>query len=108
MFYSHHFAHRETLTRAHSWLTELGFNAKKVENPESGIPRLILSVDRHRIDAVRLLINAAEYDDPDGFPCFWHEARMPHANVVGGLAEKTPADRPLTQSTVIGWHPLAD
>ena len=32
VFYSHHFAHRDTLSRAHSWLTQLGFHPQRIQD----------------------------------------------------------------------------
>jgi hypothetical protein len=105
MYFTHHFAHRETLTRAHSWLTRLGFNPRQIETVTTGIPRIVLTVEPHWLDAVNMLINAAERTDPEGSPSFWDEARRPHSTPresQGG----TPFERRKPQTSVIGWHPL--
>jgi hypothetical protein len=70
MYMTHTFAHHETLSRAHSWLTQLGFHPREVA-PTSRVPRLVIVDDPHRIAAAKMLINAAENADPDGFTAFW-------------------------------------
>jgi hypothetical protein len=105
MYFTHHFAHRETLSRAHSWLTRLGFNPRQIETHSSGIPRIVMTVAPHRMDVVNMLINAAERTDPDGFPSFWDEARQPHSTPKEHH-EGTPTERRKPHSSVIGWHPL--
>lgn len=70
MYLTHTFAHRETLSRAHSWLTQLGFNPRRVAE-DSRIPRLVIVDEPHRLAAAKMLINAAVNTDPDGFTSFW-------------------------------------
>lgn len=106
MYFTHHFAHHETLSRAHSWLTRLGFKPQKLEIQTSGIPRVVLTVEPARLDAVRVLISAAERNDPDGFPSFWDEARQRRITSQEQDQVSTPSERRGRQATVIGWHPL--
>jgi hypothetical protein len=70
MYMTHTFAHRETLSRAHSWLTQLGFRPREGAH-SSGVPRLVIVDEPHRLAAAKMLINAAENADPDGFTSFW-------------------------------------
>jgi hypothetical protein len=105
MYFTHHFAHRETLTRAHSWLTQLGFNPRRIETDASGIPRIVVKVEPHRLGAVKMLINAAERTDPDGFPTFWDEARRPHST-PREYPEGVLSEHQKPHASVIGWHPL--
>jgi hypothetical protein len=88
MYMTHTFAHRETLSRAHSWLTQLGFHPRQAA-PTSGVPRLVIVDDAHRLAAAKMLINAAENADPDGFTSFWGQkpltdlSRMVESPAVG-------------------------
>ena len=70
MYLTHTFAHPETLSRAQNWLTQLGFHTRQVA-PSSGVSRLIVVDEPQRMAAARMLINAAENSDPDGFTAFW-------------------------------------
>jgi hypothetical protein len=70
MYMTHTFAHHETLSRAHSWLTQLGFHPRH-GTQASGVPRLVIVDEPHRLAAAKMLINAAESTDPDGFTSFW-------------------------------------
>ncbi|WP_422925578.1 hypothetical protein [Singulisphaera sp. PoT] len=105
MFFTHHFAHQETLTRAHFWLTRLGFNEHEMQAHTHGTPRLTLSVESPRLPEVRLLINAVERSDPDSFASFWVEAKKHHPSedfsneVVDATGSQT------LHANTIGWHP---
>ena len=106
MYLTHTFAHRETLSRAHGWLTRLGFHPREVHAPKSSIPRLMIPVEPDSLAAAQMLINAAESADPDGFPSFWDKTEA-----LPGTASQYHGDmdsgRPRSpQSSVIGWHPL--
>ncbi len=65
MYMTHTFARQETLTRAHSWLTQLGFHPRH-GSQTSGVPRLVIVDEPYRLAAAKMLINAAEHADPDG------------------------------------------
>jgi hypothetical protein len=102
MYMTHTFANRETLSRAHSWLTRHGFHAR---HTEFGVPRITVVEELNRLAAAQMLINAVENADPNGFPGFWDQPSDPHA-----AAETYHQDR-LAQpakprTSVIGWHPL--
>jgi hypothetical protein len=102
MYLTHTFAHRETLNRAHSWLTSHGFHARQ---HTSGIPRIMIVDEPYRLAAAQMLINAAESADPDGFPGLWDDARLPHYAPQESAADFRPEPaRPRTSA--IGWHPL--
>jgi hypothetical protein len=106
MYVTHTFAHRETLSRAHAWLTRLGFHAGELRGLDSGVPRLKIRVEPDRHAAVQMLINAAENADPDGFPSFWDH--------LGAQPATSPRPDPAVEagsyakpgSWVLGWHPL--
>jgi hypothetical protein len=110
MYYTHHFAHRETLSRARSWLVKLGFQPHEIQASVSGIPRLVVAVPSDRREELQMLINAVERTDPDGFPSFWEMAR-PSLDGPGEAEPFVPAPEPsvpepkLRHETVIGWHP---
>lgn len=70
MYHTHTFARPETLSRAQSWLTQLGFHARQAET-STGASRLVIVEDPQRMAAARMLINAAENTDPKGFNAFW-------------------------------------
>jgi hypothetical protein len=102
MYLTHTFAHRETLTRAHSWLTRHGFHPR---HNTSGVPRIMIVDDPYRLAAAKMLINAAESADPDGFPGLWDEARLPHYPAQESVANIRP-EPAKPHTSVIGWHPL--
>jgi hypothetical protein len=105
VFFSHHFAHRDTLSRAHSWLTQLGYHPQRIEDQATWIPRIAMEVEPHELDAVNMLINAVELTDPDGFPSFWDEARQPH-DAPKAHHQAILTERPAPHPTAIGWHPI--
>jgi hypothetical protein len=105
MYLTHTFAHRETLSRAQSWLTQLGFRPRQVGAHTSGVPRLVIVDQPQRFAAARMLINAAENADPDGFKRFWDEAPRPYRSPEE-CREDIPDERREPHSSVIGWHPL--
>jgi hypothetical protein len=102
MFYTHHFAHPETLTRARSWLTHLGLEPHQIRTWTDGVPCLAVQAKPHQLHAVRMLINAAENADPDGFPSFWDTARMTHPHPC---PDSPPHAEPRPARTTIAWHP---
>jgi hypothetical protein len=59
----------------------------------------------HRLAAAKMLINAAENADPDGFTSFWDAARPSH-QFSDERREDVPARRHGPHSSAIGWHPL--
>jgi len=105
MYLTHTFAHRETLSRAHSWLTQVGFHPRQIEAQTAGLPRIVIVDEPHRLVAAKMLINAAEHADPDGFPSLWDQAPQPHGT-PNGYHEGTPPEPGKPHSSVIGWHPL--
>jgi hypothetical protein len=107
MYLTHTFAHRETLSRAYSWLTHLGFHPRRVEANDAEIARLMIPVDPHRLAAAQMVINAVESADVDGFPSFWDKTQAHHGSPVGlGPVNATSISQGKPRSSVIGWHPL--
>lgn len=109
MYLTHTFAHRETLSRAYSWLTHLGFHPRRIEAPDVSISRLMIPLEPDRLAAAQMVINAVESADADGFPSFWDDARIYHGHPADGdfhhphqlsMAEVKPG------SSEIGWHPI--
>jgi hypothetical protein len=105
MLLTHTFAHRETLSRAHSWLTQVGFHPRQIESPTAASPRIVLVDEPHRLAAAKMLINAAEHADPDGFPGLWDRVPQPHFT-PNAHHEGTPSESSKPNSSAIGWHPL--
>jgi hypothetical protein len=105
MYFTHHFAHHETLSRVHSWLAQLGFKPHQIEMHKDGIPRIALSIEPYQWAEVSLLIAAVERTDPDGFPSFWDPPRS-HRIPSGEHPEATPVAPHRSRSAAIGWHPL--
>lgn len=104
MYYTHHFAHHETLRRACDWLGRFGFHPQHVASADDGTPRLSLPVGVAALAEVEMLINAVEQSDPEGWPSFWDEARLAHATP---RAADRDEDGPATSGrAVIGWHPI--
>ncbi len=105
MYYTHHFAHPETLSRAHSWLTRLGFGADRMDAHAEGTPRLALRVEPSELAEVVMLLNAVERSDPDGWPSFWENAlKNPSCPAMPEYPPTAEAVRPKT--VPIGWHPV--
>ena len=103
MYLTHTFASRETLSRAHSWLTapvSIPDRCADLRHPPDH--------DRRRPDrlaAARVLINAVERADPDGFPGFWDQPSHPHSPPE--VSQQDNCSEPAKpHSSVIGWHPL--
>ncbi len=105
MYLTHAFAHRETLSRAHSWLTQNGFSARPFGAHASGVPRLVIEDEPNRLAAAKLLISAAEQADPDGTPSVWDKA-PPSRSVPMEYHEDYHAERQEPHSWVLGWHPI--
>ena len=107
MYLTHTFANRETLLRAHSWLTELGFHPRHISGHVSRTPRLKMPVEPQRLAAAQMLINAAESADPNGFPSFWDKVGAPHGTPAEHDLETADShDGRISYSSEIGWHPL--
>ena len=102
MYLTHTFANRDTLSRAHSWLTGLGFHPR---HAASGIPRIMIVDEPNRLTEARALINAVESADPDGFPGLWDQPLQPRSHQEE--SDQTPLSKSSKSHTsVIGWHPL--
>lgn len=104
MYYTHHFSNHETLSRARTWLSRLGFGPESIETHTDGIPRIAMAIEPAEWPGVEMLLHAVERSDPQGSPGLWDVAAQAHVYPEPGqdwaLAE--PAG---PRSTVIGWHP---
>ena len=105
MYLTHTFAHRETLSRAHSWLTQLGFHPRQIGAHSSGVHRIVIEDEPQRMAAAKMLINAAENADPDGFASFWDKAPQLH-HIPAQSQEDNAAERREPRALAVGWHPL--
>lgn len=112
MYLTHTFAHRETLSRAYSWLMDLGFHPRRIDAPGAETARLMIPVEPNNLAAAQMVINAVESADADGFPSFWDKA---HSHEKGHMHLRTPSafhvltatrEKTETEASVIGWHPL--
>ena len=106
MYLTHTFAHRETLTRAYSWLTHLGFHPREVDAADVHSARLMIPVDPHRLAAAQMVINAVESADADGFPSFWDKVDTQFGTSREFRNDRVFAHEIRPHSSVIGWHPL--
>jgi hypothetical protein len=104
MYFTHHFAHQETLNRARSWLTELGFRPEQVESRTTGFPRLSIRIARQQLAEIELLLHAIERSDPDGSPSFWYAPTGAWRPSRDEEASGSPAPTK-AHSFAIGWHP---
>ena len=105
MYYTHHFAHQETLRRACEWLGRFGFHPDARRTESAGPPTLSLLVARNRLAEVELLINAVEHTDPQGWPSFWDEVHAGWAP-AGRAPASTEEGRDHPRRGAIGWHPI--
>ena len=105
MYYTHHFAHHETLRRACEWLGAFGYQPSEIEPHFGGVPTLGLAVEPGRIGGVELLVNALESSDPEGWPGFWDEPKLPRhwASTPG---EEHRLDGVVKRPSPVGWHPI--
>jgi hypothetical protein len=104
MYYTHHFANHESLSRARSWLSRLGFSPASVEAHADGIPRITVAVEPSFLSGLEMLFHAVERSDPRGCPGLWDVAAQPHVYPEAG-AERLAAHPAVPRGTAIGWHP---
>ena len=102
MYWTHHFAHHDTLKRARWWLERMGFTPDRMEVHQEGVPRIALIVSPFELAEVEMLIHAVERTDPEGWPSFWHLARQEHR---GAAPAAEPALESPRRFEAIGWHP---
>jgi hypothetical protein len=105
MYYTHYFANHETLARARTWLSRVGFGVESIEIHVDGIPRITVAVNPTHWSGVEMLINAIERSDPCGWPGYWDVANQAHVYpkqlMFEAKIETTPSG-----ATAIGWHPV--
>jgi hypothetical protein len=80
MLFSHRFGSVETLARARQWLTELGFEVVKNDEPSHDVSRLTLNVDFSKASAALALIDSIERSDPEGWPAYSTPSRTRHSS----------------------------
>jgi len=104
-YLTHHFAHLETLDRAYRWLIQIGFDPARIELHRDRNPSISVRASQDQQAEAELIFEAAELNDPDGWPSFWERAKTPQPHF-----EPTPESA--TASTVIsvrpspvGWNP---
>jgi hypothetical protein len=104
MLFSHRFGSVETLNRAQSWLTELGFEVVESDEASHDVSRLTLSVDFSRASAALALIDSIERSDPRGWPGNTTPNGSPGANPSPrSTCSQGHHDR--KSCTPICWHP---
>jgi hypothetical protein len=107
MYFTRHFAHHDSLTRAHRWLTQLGFKPHQIETHKHGTPRITLSIHPQQWAEVSLLLGAVERTDPAGTgrPSFWEYPRPGQRSSDADQSANAPSTRRV-HTAAIGWHPL--
>ena len=104
-YLTHQFAHPGTLDRACRWLIDAGVAPDRIHVHRHGVPSLTLAVEPAEVDAIEMVIHAAENGEPDGLPSFWELARLEpdaeanHGDELGGLTApvRVPSFR-------LEWH----
>ena len=104
MLFSHRFGSVETLTRARNWLTELGFEVVKTDEPSHDVSRLTLNVDFSKASAALALIDSIERSDPEGWPAYSSPSRTSHGN-KSQPDIRAHGHHDHTSCTPICWHP---
>jgi hypothetical protein len=104
MYYTHHFAHHETLRRACEWLDHMGFHPECTTEPDV-TPRLSMPVSVSQLAKVEMVISAVEKTDPQGWPSFWDEARLTHS-APRPVPSSDKVERRSSRPAAIGWHPI--
>jgi hypothetical protein len=105
VYFTHHFSNIDSLSRARSWLSLLGFSPEQIEAHSDGVPRIALAIEPSEWAGVEMLINAVERSDPHGWPSFHDVARLPHI-YPEGFAPVHAGDLQTPGSSAIGWNPL--
>lgn len=102
MYWTHHFAHHDTLSRARAWLITLGYAPDRIEVHPDGVPRLAVAVSPNELAEIEMVINAVERTDPQGWPSFWDVARQDRVYPTAPPAAESGIGR---RAEAIGWHP---
>jgi hypothetical protein len=104
-YVTHYFAHQETLDRAERWLLQRGYGAGQMTVHREGVPWISVLVAPGKKTEVEMIFNAAELNDPDGWPSFWELARVPHPHVEP-QPDATATVVATAHPTPVGWHPI--
>jgi len=105
MYYTHYFASHETLARARTWLSRVGFGVESIETHTDGIPRITVAVEPTHWSSVEMLIHAIERSDPCGWPGYWDVANQAHVYPKQLMCE-SKVEAQHSGATAIGWHPV--
>lgn len=104
-YVTHHFAHIETLSRAEKWLLQLGFDAGQIEVHRVGVPWISVLVRPDQSDEARMVFEAAELTDPEGWPSFWEMAQMPHPHMDEIVVDTHLVHGRETHKAPVAFHP---
>ena len=108
-YVTHHFAHAETLDRAERWLRQVGIDPGRIEVNRDGVPWISVIATHDQAAEVEMIFQAAEVNDPDGWPSFWELARMPHPHVEPSSEDAITGSSVVTaRPSPVGWHPPPD
>jgi hypothetical protein len=105
MYFTRHFAHPESLSRACIWLTQLGFKPHQIETHKDGAPRIALSIHPEQWAEVSLLLGAVERAGTAGLPSVWEHPR-PGRSSFESKQEATHRSARRAGTAAIGWHPI--
>jgi hypothetical protein len=104
-YITHQFAHCETLDKAERWLLQLGFQPGQIEVHRDGVPWISVLVSGDQWDEAQMVFEAAELNDPDGWPSFWQLAKMPHPHFDAPPLDATASAVVTARPSPVGWHP---
>jgi hypothetical protein len=105
MVFTRHFAHHQSVSRAHGWLTQLGFKPHQIKAHRRGTPRITLSIHPHEWAEVSLVLGAVERADAAEVPSYWAPPAPGLSACDDDEEAATPSPRRV-QTAAIGWHPL--
>ncbi len=98
MLLTHRFDSVQTLTRAHFWLTTLGFEVTKCDTSRPDRPALSMILDRPRATAAQAVIDSIEHSDSAAWPELHQEWTVAVKSASGSTAKSTP----------VAWHSRED
>ncbi len=105
-YITHHFAHLNTLDRAYRWLLQIGFDPAKIESHREGTPWISMRLSQDQRGEAAMIFDAAESNDPDGWPSFWELAKNPHPHFEPTPEIATASIVLEAGPSPVGWHPL--
>lgn len=105
-YITHHFAHLDTLDRAYRWLLQIGFDPAKIESHREGSPWISVRISQNERAEAEMIFEAAELNDPDGWPSFWELAKVPHPHFVPTPESATASTVVTAKASPVGWNPI--